>query len=77
MFLSPSAAHVFCIAQKLQKPNLQCCYGHPDNSEYEIVSEELSEYPFETLYITFIIIKPITKFDFRFHNHMLRDYYEF
>ena len=46
MFLFPSVVHVFRIAQKLQNPNLQCCYGHQDNSEYEIVSEELSDYLF-------------------------------
>ena len=46
MFLFPSAAHVFRIAQKLQNPNLQCRYGHRDNSECEIVSEELFDYPF-------------------------------
>ena len=46
MFLFPSVVHVFRIAQKLQNPNLQCRYGHQDNSECEIVSEELSDYPF-------------------------------
>ena len=33
MFLFPSVAHVFCIAQKLQNPNLQCRCGHQVNSE--------------------------------------------
>ena len=33
MFLFPSVAHVFCIAQKLQNPNLQCHCGHQVNSE--------------------------------------------
>ena len=46
MFLFPSAAHVFCVAQKLQNVNLQCRYGHRDNIECEVVSEELSNYPF-------------------------------
>ena len=46
MFLFPLVAHVFRIAQKLQNPNLQCRYDHRDNSECEIVSEELSDYPF-------------------------------
>ena len=46
MFLFASVTHVFRIAQKLQNPNLQHRYGHRDNNEYEIVSEELSYYPF-------------------------------
>ena len=46
MLLFPSVAHVVRIAQKLQNPNLQCRYGHQDNSECEIVSEELSDYLF-------------------------------
>ena len=46
MFLFPSAAYVFRIAQKLQNLNLQCRYGYRDNSECEIVPEELSDYPF-------------------------------
>ena len=46
MFLFPLVAHVFRIAQKLQNLNLQCHYGHQDNSEYGIVSEELSDHPF-------------------------------
>ena len=46
MLLFPSVAHVFRIAQKLQNPNLQCRYGHQDDRECEIVSEELSDYPF-------------------------------
>ena len=46
MFLLPSVAHVFRIAQKLQNPNLQCRYVHQDNSQCKIVSEELSDYPF-------------------------------
>ena len=33
MFLFPSVAHVFRIAQKLQNPNLQCHCGHQVNSE--------------------------------------------
>ena len=33
MFLFLSVAHVFCIAQKLQNPNLQCHCGHQANSE--------------------------------------------
>ena len=45
MFLFASVTHVFRIAQKLQNPNLQRRYGHRDNSECEIVSEELSYYP--------------------------------
>ena len=53
MFLIPSVAHVFRIAQNLQNPNLQRRYGHLDNSESEIVSEELSDYPFWTLYVYF------------------------
>ena len=46
MFLFPSVVHVFHIAQKLQIPNLLCRCGHQDNSECEIVSEELSDYLF-------------------------------
>ena len=46
MFLFLSVTHVFHIAQKLQNPNLQCRYSHQDNSKCEIVSEELSDYPF-------------------------------
>ena len=46
MFLFPSVARVLRIAQELQNPNLQCRYGHWDYSEREIVSEELSNYPF-------------------------------
>ena len=46
MFLFPSVAHVFHIAQKLQNPNLQYHYDYQDNSECEIVSEELSNYLF-------------------------------
>ena len=46
MFLFPSVVHVFHIAQKLQNPNLQSRYGHQDNSECEIISEELSDYLF-------------------------------
>ena len=42
MLLFPSVVHVFRIAQKLQNPNLHCRYGHQDNSECEIVSEETS-----------------------------------
>ena len=61
----------FALLKKLQNPNLQCRYGHRDNNECEIVSEELSDDPFQMLYIcfyTFIIIKPISKFGFRFPN---------
>ena len=43
MVLLPSIAYVFRIAQKLQNPNLQCRCGHRGNSEYEKVSEELSD----------------------------------
>ena len=46
MFLFPSVAHVFCIAQKLQNPTLQYRCGHRGNSECKIVSEEHSDYPF-------------------------------
>ena len=48
MFLFPSVVHVFHIAQKLENPNpnLICRYGHQDNSECQIVSEELSDYLF-------------------------------
>ena len=46
MFLIPLVAHVFRIAQKLRNPNLQYRYGHQDNRECEIVSEELSDSPF-------------------------------
>ena len=46
MFLVSSVVHVLRIAQKLQNPNLQCCYGHQGNSECEIVSKELSDYLF-------------------------------
>ena len=46
MFLFPSVVQVFRIAQKLQNPNFQYRYGHQDNSEYGIVSEELSNYLF-------------------------------
>ena len=42
----PRVSHVFRIAQKLQNPNLQCGCGHRDNNDCEIVSEELSDYPF-------------------------------
>ena len=46
MLLFPSVVHVFRIAQKVQNPNIQCYYGHQDNSGCEIVSEEISDYPF-------------------------------
>ena len=46
MLLFTSTADVFGIAQKLQNPNLQCHYGHRSNSECDIVSEKLSDYPF-------------------------------
>ena len=46
MFLFPSVVHVFHITQKLKNTNLQCRYGHQDNSECETVSEELSDYLF-------------------------------
>ena len=46
MFLFPSVAHVFRISHELQNPNLQCRYRYRNNSEFEIVSEELADYPF-------------------------------
>ena len=46
MFLFPSVVHVFCIALKITKSQIQCRYDHQDNSEGEIVSEELSSYFF-------------------------------
>ena len=56
MFVLPSVEHVFRIAQKLQNPNFQCPYGHRENSECEIVSEELSDYPLSKCSMfTFII----------------------
>ena len=62
-----SVVHAFFIPQKVQNPNLQCFCGQRDNSECEIVSEELSDYPLYTLYVYFTIIKPIAKFGFYFH----------
>ena len=46
MFLFPSVAHMFHITKKLQNLKLSYHYGNPDNSECEIVSEELSDYLF-------------------------------
>ena len=46
MLFFPSVTLVFRIAQKVQNPNLQCRCGHRENSEWEILSEELSDYPF-------------------------------
>ena len=46
MFFFPSVTLVFWIAQKKQNHNLQWRCGHRENSEWEILSEELSDYPF-------------------------------
>ena len=46
----------------------ECCYGHQDNSDCDIVSEELSITLSKRSMFTSIIIKPITKFIFRFPN---------
>ena len=40
MFLFPSVAHMFRIAQKLQNPNLQCSYNLLDNSECQLIDRE-------------------------------------
>ena len=65
IFILLSIAHVFRIAQKLQIPKLQCHCGHRVNIECRIVS---SITIFKGSMFTFIIIRPITKFGFRFFN---------
>ena len=45
-FSYPQLRMCFAIVSKVQNLNLQCRCGHQDNSECEIISEELSDYPF-------------------------------
>ena len=68
VFLFSSVAHAFRIAQKLQNPNLQCRYGHKDNSECETVLRNFPITLSRRSMFTFAIIKSITKFGFRFPN---------
>ena len=77
MFLFPSVAHVFRIAQKLQNPNLQC-QSSMSTETIARVKKFLRNFSitlFERSMFTFIIIKPITYILIDkdlFQNHMVR-----